>query len=271
MTISYLPLLFAPIALALPASGQVVRASTLNKKPVVALPSAAPRRGTGPEYGTVRRVLDADTYEVLLPAGLVRVRLPGVDAPELSQPYGRQAADSVARLLRGRVLEVERLGVDGYGRTLAGLRVGVAAGPLAGPFGRRWLRWIVCWWCGAGPGLTSRAGRCRRWRGCRSWPSASGAGCGGAGLPGWCGRACGGPSTNRKKRVPGVAVPGSSANKTAGQVFSFQPFFPFTMARIRSVLGTIEGSAGASPSLRGGASTSCVRRWAATTAARPPS
>ncbi|WP_019948786.1 thermonuclease family protein [Hymenobacter aerophilus] len=92
------------------------------------------------EFGSVRRVLDGDTYEVLLPAGLVRVRLLGVDAPELSQPYGRQAADSVGRLLQGRVLEVGRLGVDGYGRTLAGLRVGVAVGPLAGPFVRRWLR-----------------------------------------------------------------------------------------------------------------------------------
>ncbi|NVO32410.1 thermonuclease family protein [Hymenobacter lapidiphilus] len=128
------------ILLPLPSSAQVVRASALNRKPAVALNSAAPRWGAGPEFGSVRRVLDADTYEVLLPAGLVRVRLLGVDAPELSQPFGRRAADSVVGLLRGRVLKVERLGVDGYGRTLAGLRVGVALGPLAGPFERRWLR-----------------------------------------------------------------------------------------------------------------------------------
>ncbi|MFD2787363.1 thermonuclease family protein [Hymenobacter rubripertinctus] len=124
----------------LPAPAQTVRAVAV---PVGAAPKpvpAAPRRGTGPEYGTVRRVLDADTYEVLLPAGLVRVRLPGVDAPELSQPFGKQAADSVARLLIGRVLEVERLGQDSYGRTLTSLRVGMSAGPLAGPFRRRWLR-----------------------------------------------------------------------------------------------------------------------------------
>ncbi|UYZ64850.1 thermonuclease family protein [Hymenobacter weizhouensis] len=98
-------------------------------------PVAAARRGTGPEYGAVRRVLDGDTYEVLLPAGLVRVRLLGVDAPELGQPFGQQAADSVARLLRGRLLEVNRGAADVYGRTLAGLRVAVEGGT-----GRKWLR-----------------------------------------------------------------------------------------------------------------------------------
>ena len=120
----------------LAAPAQTVRAAAV---PVRAAPKpapAAPRRGIGPEYGTVRRVLDADTYEVLLPAGLVRVRLPGVDAPELSQPFGRPAADSVARLLRGWLLEVERGAPDPYGRTLAGLRVAVATGGGT----RRWLR-----------------------------------------------------------------------------------------------------------------------------------
>ncbi|MBB4601970.1 endonuclease YncB(thermonuclease family) [Hymenobacter luteus] len=115
---------------------QVVRASVLAKPPAPRLTPAAARRGSGPEYGSVQRVLDGDTYEVLLPAGLVRVRLRGVDAPELSQPFGRQAADSVARLLRGRLLEADRGAPDSYGRPLTGLRVGVL---MAGG-SRRWLR-----------------------------------------------------------------------------------------------------------------------------------
>lgn len=112
-----------------------VRASALPKPLPALIPIAAARRGVGPEYGSVRRVLDGDTYEVLLPVGLVRLRLRGVDAPELSQPFGRQAADSAARLLRGRRLEVERGTADLYGRTLAELRVRMVSGT-----GRRWLR-----------------------------------------------------------------------------------------------------------------------------------
>lgn len=84
----------------------------------------------------MRRVLDGDTYEVLLPAGLVRLRLLRVDAPELSQPYGRQAAALVAGLLRGRLLEVNRTGGTTYGRALAGLRVALPAGGNT----RRWLQ-----------------------------------------------------------------------------------------------------------------------------------
>lgn len=136
----FLTLLCALMSIPAVSSAQVVQASKAVRQLKLVAPAAAPLRGTGPEYGSVRRVLDADTYEVLVPGGLVRVRLRGVDAPELSQPFGKLAADSVGWLLRGRVLEVERLGADGYGRTLAGLRVGVAVGPLAGPFGRRWLR-----------------------------------------------------------------------------------------------------------------------------------
>ena len=117
------------------ASAQVVRASSLPALERT-VPVAAPRRGTEPEYGSVGRVLDGDTYEVLLPAGLVRVRLRGVDAPELNQPFGQQAADSVARLLRGRLLEVDRGAADQYGRALAGLRVSVRRAGGS----RRWLR-----------------------------------------------------------------------------------------------------------------------------------
>ncbi|WBO84501.1 thermonuclease family protein [Hymenobacter yonginensis] len=154
----------------------------------------------------MRRVLDGDTYEVLLPAGLVRVRLRAVDAPELGQPFGRAAADSVAGLLRGRLLEVDRGPADRYGRTLAGLRVSVL---MAGGR-RRWLRvdsllvargwgwayepdrttprWAVLqqtaqhkyrglWRCGTAtavrPGVWrayNKQEKARAWVGCSGWP-----------------------------------------------------------------------------------------------------
>jgi micrococcal nuclease len=81
------------------------------------------------EAGRVVRVLDGDTYEVLTVGQPVRVRLLGVDAPELSQPFGREAADSVTRLLYGQQVWLTRKGIDLYGRTLASLRVVTPARP----------------------------------------------------------------------------------------------------------------------------------------------
>ncbi|WP_245318899.1 thermonuclease family protein [Hymenobacter elongatus] len=82
------------------------------------------------EAGRVVRVVDADTYDVLAGGTTYRVRLPGVDAPERDQPFGHQAADSVARLLGSdRTVLLTRRGVDLYGRTLASVRLPVAGGP----------------------------------------------------------------------------------------------------------------------------------------------
>jgi len=81
---------------------------------------AAPELPAGQDT-TVSRVIDGDTIEV---AGGVRVRLIGIDAPEISGGacFGTEAAAEARTLLpmaqRVRlVYDVERL--DGYGRTLA--------------------------------------------------------------------------------------------------------------------------------------------------------
>ena len=82
------------------------------------------------ESGRVVRVVDADTYDVLAGGIVYRVRLLGVDAPELDQPFGHQASDSVARLLKSaRPVLLRRRGVDLYGRTLATVRLPMAGGP----------------------------------------------------------------------------------------------------------------------------------------------
>ena len=82
------------------------------------------------EAGRVVRVVDGDTYDVQAGGVVYRVRLLGVDAPEPDQPFGHQAGDSVARLLRPeRPVLLGRRGVDLYGRTLATVRLPVAKGP----------------------------------------------------------------------------------------------------------------------------------------------
>ena len=81
-----------------------------------------------PQTGRVVRVVDADTYDVLLGGQTQRVRLLHVDAPELTQPFGRAAADSVRRLLPvGQLVTLTPQGPDLYGRTLAAVRVPLTA------------------------------------------------------------------------------------------------------------------------------------------------
>ncbi len=83
------------------------------------------------EPGRVVRVIDGDTYDVLVNGQVARVRLLGVDAPEASQPFGAQATDSVRAYVGGRLVRLQRHGLDLYGRTLGALRVPEASPELA--------------------------------------------------------------------------------------------------------------------------------------------
>lgn len=47
-----------------------------------------------------------------------KVRLYGIDAPELKQPYGKKSKQFLASLIAGQVVEVESKGKDRYKRTL---------------------------------------------------------------------------------------------------------------------------------------------------------
>ena len=98
--------------------------------PTSALTNVAAPAAPIAENGRVVRVVDGDTYDVLVGNVRYRVRLLGVDAPEPDQPFGHQAGDAVARLLeQQRRVWLTRRGVDLYGRTLATMRLPVAKGP----------------------------------------------------------------------------------------------------------------------------------------------
>ena len=65
------------------------------------------------------RVIDGDTLEVLTDTqSSVRVRLQGIDAPELSQAYGDAARQSLAQCLLGHTVVVRGDKTDRYGRTV---------------------------------------------------------------------------------------------------------------------------------------------------------
>ena len=52
-------------------------------------------------------VLDGDTIIVLRNKTRLTVKLPGIDAPELDQPFGPEAKRFAAKLVKGRVVTIE--------------------------------------------------------------------------------------------------------------------------------------------------------------------
>jgi endonuclease YncB( thermonuclease family) len=72
--------------------------------------------------GLVVVISDGDTLTLRVEGKNVRVRLDGVDAPELAQPYGKSARRSLAELCRGKEASAVERGKDEEGRTLASVR-----------------------------------------------------------------------------------------------------------------------------------------------------
>lgn len=74
-----------------------------------------------PWSGRVTHVTDGDTLWVQpLRGGKPRkIRLDGVDAPEICQPYGAVARDRLAQLVAGRSVRIMPRHHDDYGRLLA--------------------------------------------------------------------------------------------------------------------------------------------------------
>lgn len=64
------------------------------------------------------RVIDGDTYEVLLNGKKQPIRLMNVDAPELKQAFGSFVKDSLNHLLKNKTVEISALKLDIYGRLL---------------------------------------------------------------------------------------------------------------------------------------------------------
>ena len=70
--------------------------------------------------GRVRRVVDGDGIEAEVSGfGRLSIRLAYVDAPEHDQPWGREAREALARLVRGGRPEFRLLYRDQYARVVA--------------------------------------------------------------------------------------------------------------------------------------------------------
>ncbi len=75
--------------------------------------------------GRVVGVHDGDSITVLA-AGKVqlKIRLEGIDAPELKQPFSQQSKEALSGLVFGKTVSLHVTGTDRYKRTLAVVIVG---------------------------------------------------------------------------------------------------------------------------------------------------
>src|SRR6185369_1733415 len=79
-----------------------------------------PRPGDeGVFYGPLVRVKDGDSLVVKVQGVAMEIRLAAIDAPELDQPYGRNAKQELVSLASGAQLVIKPLDTDRYGRTVA--------------------------------------------------------------------------------------------------------------------------------------------------------
>jgi endonuclease YncB( thermonuclease family) len=71
--------------------------------------------------GEVVGITDGDTIIVLNSKTLkdVKIRLYGIDTPEKGQAFGKRAKQFTSKMVFGKVVEVEVMDTDRYGRTVA--------------------------------------------------------------------------------------------------------------------------------------------------------
>ena len=69
--------------------------------------------------GKVVAVIDGDTIKILDDSRVQhKIRLTGIDAPEKAQPFGNASRKHLASIVAGRVVRIETLKNDRYGRVL---------------------------------------------------------------------------------------------------------------------------------------------------------
>lgn len=80
---------------------------------------------SGTFYAKVVGVHDGDSITVLTASNQqIKVRLEGVDCPELKQDYGQKAKQYTSSLCFQKQVRIETTGKDRYGRTLSFVYVG---------------------------------------------------------------------------------------------------------------------------------------------------
>lgn len=69
--------------------------------------------------GHVVKIIDGDTYDIVLNGKQTRVRMFGIDAPERGMDYFKVAKEYLGELCMNQVIRIEMMNTDRYGRTVA--------------------------------------------------------------------------------------------------------------------------------------------------------
>src|SRR4051812_20613607 len=64
--------------------------------------------------GKVVRIIDGDTFELLVKKTTYKIRLSAIDAPEKGQDYYQKSRQALADLIFGKMVTVELLSKDRY-------------------------------------------------------------------------------------------------------------------------------------------------------------
>lgn len=76
--------------------------------------------GVKPIFGKILRIIDGDTFVLQSEEGNLKIRMDGIDAPEMDQEFGMEAKKFLIRYLYKDVRILPN-GVDRYGRTIGTL------------------------------------------------------------------------------------------------------------------------------------------------------
>ena len=80
--------------------------------------------GADPLRWRVVNVHDGDTLTALDDGNVQhKIRLEGIDAPELGQPFGRVSRDRLSEMVKGKTATIHHHGKDRYGRVLASVEI----------------------------------------------------------------------------------------------------------------------------------------------------
>lgn len=71
----------------------------------------------------VINIHDGDTFTILDEGQKKKVRLHGIDAPELAQEYGKESQEHLSNIVFNQEVKLVITGVDKYGRTLANVYI----------------------------------------------------------------------------------------------------------------------------------------------------
>jgi micrococcal nuclease len=95
--------------------------------------------------GKVVGVIDGDSITVLHDRQPEKIRVWGIDCPEKGQAFGSKAKQATSLLVFGKIVEVERVTTDRYGRTVALVRVGSTL--VNEELLRQGLAWVYTRYC----------------------------------------------------------------------------------------------------------------------------